>query len=48
MKALDLINRKYGRGTVVIGSHGLRQKWAMRRAHMSKRYTTNWHELLGV
>ena len=48
MKALDLINRKYGRGTVVIGSHGLKQKWAMRRAHMSKRYTTNWHELLGV
>ena len=48
MKALDMINRKYGRGTVVIGSQGLRQKWAMRRAHMSKRYTTCWDELLNA
>ena len=48
MKVLDLINRKYGRGTVIIGSNGLKQKWAMRRGHMSQRYTTSWQELLNV
>jgi DNA polymerase V len=48
MKALDAINRKFGKGTLVYGTAGLKRVWDMRRAHMSNAYSTNWDELLEV
>lgn len=48
MKALDAINRKFGKGTLVYGTAGLKREWDMRRGYMSKAYSTNWDELLEV
>ena len=48
MKAMDSINNVWGRDTVKIASGGIVQKWAMKRQHISQRYTTKWDELLTV
>lgn len=50
MRALDTLNRRYGRGTVAYGvpTGGERQNWRMRRDLLSPRYTTRWDELLRV
>jgi DNA polymerase V len=48
MKALDSINRKFGKGTLVFGTAGLKREWDMRRGYMSKSYSTNWDELLEI
>ena len=48
MRVLDTINRRYGRGSLVIGSAGLRSGWKLRRDHLSNNYTTSWSELLKV
>jgi DNA polymerase V len=48
MQALDVINRRYGRGTLVIGAAGVKSAWRLRREHVSKNYTTSWSELLTV
>jgi DNA polymerase V len=46
MAAMDSINERYGRRTVVPGRHGLNQKWSMRRQRLSPRYTTDINGLL--
>lgn len=48
MKALDTINRKYGKGTLVFGRAGVKRAWDMRRGYISQSYTTSWDELLKV
>jgi DNA polymerase V len=48
MKALDAINQKYGKGTLVYGSAGTKRSWDMRRGYMSQAYTTSWDQLLKV
>ncbi len=48
MKALDAINRKYGKGTLVFGSAGVKRAWDMRRGYISQSYTTSWKDLLKV
>ncbi len=48
MAALDAINRKYGKGTLVYGTAGKKREWDMRRGYMSQAYTTRWDELLKV
>ncbi len=48
MRVLDTVNRRYGRGALVIGSVGLRSGWKLRRDHLSNNYTTSWSELLKV
>lgn len=45
MAAMDRINRRYGRETVVLAGAGLQRRWAMRQAHRSPRYTARWDEL---
>ncbi|MCX7846365.1 MAG: Y-family DNA polymerase [Dictyoglomaceae bacterium] len=48
MKALDEINKKYGRNTIIPASNGIyseNQKWRMRQKKRSKRYTTSWIEI---
>jgi len=48
MKAMDSINKTFGRDSLKVASSGIAQDWAMKRQHISQRYTTNWNELLTV
>lgn len=48
MAALDAINRKFGKGTLVYGTVGVKREWDMRRGYMSQAYSTKWDELLEV
>ncbi len=48
MCALDTLNQRYGRGTVLLGSAGLggpRRQWTMKQERRTPRYTTNWDEI---
>ena len=43
MRAMDAINRRFGRGTIGLGASGWRKRpqWAMRQEHLSPCYTTS-------
>nr|WP_223862844.1 DUF4113 domain-containing protein [Pseudomonas cannabina] len=45
MAALDLINGKWGRGTLRTGSVPVVPDWGMRREQMSQSYTTRLDQL---
>jgi DNA polymerase V len=45
MSTLDLINKKYGRGTAFIAAQGIRKPWVMRQNFKSPAYTTQWADL---
>jgi DNA polymerase V len=45
MATMDRINRKYGRGTVILANQGIDASWNMRRERKSPCYTTRLHEL---
>lgn len=45
MKALDVINARYGRGTIKISQDGSTQKWKTKQERKSPDYTTNWSDL---
>lgn len=46
MGAMDKINERYGRRTLVPGRAGLAQRWTMRRQRLSPRYTTDVDDIL--
>lgn len=48
MATLDRIAKKFGRNAVVTAATQLSAQAAMRRDHLSPRYTTRWDELLEV
>jgi DNA polymerase V len=43
--SIDLINRKWGRGTITSAAQGTTHTWFMRQEKRSPRYTTSWLEL---
>jgi DNA polymerase V len=51
MQAIDALNRRYGRGSVQIGSASLaasndaQRSWSTRQERRSPRYTTRWEEM---
>jgi DNA polymerase V len=48
MGALDQLNRRYGRGTVLLASTGLageRKPWAMKQERRTPQYTTRWEDM---
>lgn len=45
MKAMDSLNRRYGRGTLAPASVGLRKSWSTRFDNRSPRYTTRLDEI---
>jgi len=48
MNAMDGLNRRYGRGTVILGSAGtgeLPRNWAMKQERRTPRYTTRIGEI---
>jgi DNA polymerase V len=51
MKALDALNERYGRATVLLASSGLRKErrnWVMKQERRTPRYTTHWEEMVVV
>ena len=48
MAAMDTINARYGKGTLQVGSIGMRDQpsdWAMKQERRTPRYTTRWDEM---
>jgi DNA polymerase V len=48
MGALDRINDRYGRGTLMLasaGNRGVRRNWVMKQERRTPRYTTHWDEM---
>jgi len=51
MSALDAVNERYGRGTLTLGSAGVRgarRSWTMKQERRTPRYTTHVGEMLEV
>jgi DNA polymerase V len=48
MRALDKLNRRFGRDTIGYAAAGAGRGWSMQRRSLSPRYTTSWDELLTV
>lgn len=46
MTALDNINQRYGRKTVILGSEGFSQEWQPKQLYLSPHYTTRWDDLI--
>ena len=48
-KAIDSLNKRYGKGKVFAAAEGLGERpWKMKRSKLSKRPTTRWDELMTV
>jgi DNA polymerase V len=47
-KVLDGLNARFGRDTVTFGRTDAKRPWALRSEILSRRYTTDWDELLAV
>lgn len=48
MQALDAVNQRFGRGTVVLASAGLaggQRQWSMKQERRTLGYTTGWEGL---
>jgi DNA polymerase V len=48
MCALDGLNRRYGRGTILLGSTGLQgdqRRWSMKQERRTPQYTTRWEDM---
>ncbi len=48
MRAVDRLNTEHGRATVRFAASGVKQGWKLRCEQRSRRYTTDWGELLVV
>ncbi|MCQ2380383.1 MAG: Y-family DNA polymerase [Victivallaceae bacterium] len=47
-ETLDAINRRFGHGAMSLLAEGTDKPWKMKRDRLSRRYTTDWDELLCV
>ena len=45
MAALDAVNARFGKKTMVLGAEGKERAWAMRAEYRSPRYTTRISDL---
>lgn len=45
---IDLINSRFGPRTIKSAACGINNDWKLRADYISKRYTTNWDELLAI
>jgi DNA polymerase V len=48
MRALDHLNRRFGRDTVGYAAAGVARPWKMKRGSLSPRYSSCWDELISV
>lgn len=47
MQTIDLVNKRYG-NVVKFARNDLKKRWKMKQMKISKRYTTNWDDILEV
>ena len=47
-KSIDNLNREFGRDKVKLAVQGDGKEWKLRQEKLSKRYTTNWNEIIEV
>jgi DNA polymerase V len=45
MTALDQVNQRFGKKTMVLASEGMKRPWSLRSDHRSPRYTTRLSDL---
>jgi DNA polymerase V len=45
MQALDMLNKRYGRGAVKVSTQGLYDQWQMRQERKSPCYSTRWDDV---
>ena len=45
MRAIDTVNSRFGKKTIVLGSEGRSHSWQLRADHRSPRYTTRLADL---
>jgi DNA polymerase V len=48
MKAMDEVNRTYGKRSVQMAGAGLEREWAMKRSRKSPAFTTRWSDVPAV
>jgi DNA polymerase V len=48
MRALDGLNRRFGRDTITYAAAGIARTWKMQRGSLSSRFSTCWTELLDI
>lgn len=48
LRAMDQLNRSYGRDTIRYATMGYEKKWAMRQDFLSRRYTTRIEDVIVV
>ena len=48
VRAMDQINKKFGKDRVKLAVQGNGQEWKLRQEKLSKRYTTNWNDIIEV
>ena len=46
MKQIDKLNYRYGKDTIKLGVMGMKKEWMLKREQLSRRFTTNWDEIL--
>lgn len=47
-QVVDIINKKYGPGTIKSAACGIDQEWKTIHAYISRHYTTDWNDLLEI
>lgn len=48
IRTIDKLNREFGRDKVKLAVQGDGKEWKLRQEKLSKRYTTNWKEIIDV
>jgi DNA polymerase V len=48
LQTIDKLNREFGRDKVKLAVQGDGKEWKLRQEKLSKRYTTNWNEIIEV
>ena len=47
-EVVDKINKRYGRNSVKLGVEGFKNNWTAKSDNISKKFTTDWKEILEV
>jgi DNA polymerase V len=47
-RVVDLMNGTMGRDTIRLAAQGKERKWKLKQERLSKRYTTNWKDILEI
>ena len=47
-ETMDKLNHQYGRNTIFTAGEGIKRPWTMKQEYLSRRFTTNWNEILEI